>query len=144
MVLVWPTALELQIAMHNPLGRITPPKPAARILLVEDEPLIAVTLQDELAESGFDVTLAKDGLEAIRLVAQEEFTAVITDLRMPGADGLQVLRAARRRHQDMKVLVITGYASDYREAIIREGASAILEKPFANGRVVAWAQEGVL
>ncbi len=109
-----------------------------RVLLVEDEPTIAVTLSDDLADEGYAVTHTGSGSEAVRLLAENDYHAVITDLDLPGASGLQVLRAARRRRADAPVLVITALAAANAEAVERVGHAQLLPKPFLNGSVLAW------
>lgn len=114
------------------------PAQRPRILLVEDEPTITVTLGDDLEDQGFVVTHTGNGIEAMRLCAEREFDAVITDLRLPGADGMQVLRAAKRQQPGTRVLVITAHVADLGEAVLRAGAGGILRKPFDNRRVIEW------
>ena len=69
---------------------------AMRILLVEDEQTIAVTLSDDLEAAGHEVLHVPDGKQAIRELQRKSFDVVISDVRLPGADGLEVLRAAKQ------------------------------------------------
>lgn len=108
------------------------------VLLVEDEPLIAVTLEDDLAEHGFAVRHSGNGAHAVQWLQDEAFAAVITDLRLPGADGFAVLQAARRRCRPLPVLVITASGAAVSHELHRRGADAVLLKPFPNERVIAW------
>ncbi|MCA8949996.1 MAG: response regulator [Planctomycetes bacterium] len=105
------------------------------VLLVEDEPLIAVTLTDDLAAAGYGVRHTADGTEALRLLAQDRFDAVVTDLRLPGASGVEVARAASRSRTS--VLVITAHAAGRGDDLHQLGA-AVLQKPFANRVVLDW------
>ncbi len=82
-----------------------------QVLLVEDEQTIAVTLSDDLREAGHDVVHVADGKAALDLLGQRVFDVVITDVRLPGADGLQVLAASKRARPDTEVLMMTGYAT---------------------------------
>ncbi|MBL8749558.1 MAG: response regulator [Planctomycetes bacterium] len=107
------------------------------VLLVEDEPTIAVTLRDDLADSGYEVVQTGDGGDAIAILASRRFDAVITDLRLPGADGVQVVRAARAARPDVPVLVISAWLDGHRERIRALGAAA-LGKPFCNRAILAW------
>ena len=66
-----------------------------KILLVEDEEIIAVTLGDDLREAGHDVIHTADGKEALAILRDQVFDCVITDVRLPGADGIEVLQAAK-------------------------------------------------
>lgn len=108
------------------------------ILLVEDEPTIAVPLGDDLQAHGFVVTHTSDGAHALALVAARSFAAVITDLRLPGADGAQVLRAIRSRDDRAAVAVVSAWLVDRRAELLRDGASALFEKPFLNHVVIDW------
>jgi DNA-binding response OmpR family regulator len=115
----------------------------AAVLLVEDEPTIAVTLTDDLVDSGYRVTRTDDGRHAIRLLTEQSFAAVITDLRLPGADGVAVLRAATRHLPGVRVLVISAWLEERRDEVLRAGATALLAKPFCNSAVVAWLRRAL-
>jgi CheY-like chemotaxis protein len=108
------------------------------VLLVEDEPSIALTLCDDLEERGYTVTHTSDGIEALRLIGTQTFEAVITDLRLPGADGLQVVRAVRHANSSTRIMVITAFVPDHGATLIRAGAGQILKKPFFNHSVLDW------
>jgi DNA-binding NtrC family response regulator len=103
----------------------------ARVLVVEDKPHRLDLVASILAES-HDVTKAPDGAEALGILeAQPPFDVVVTDVRMPKADGFQVLAAARRRDPDTQVVLLTAYASIADAvAAMREGAYDYVEKPF--------------
>ena len=108
-----------------------------QILLVEDEPTIALTLGDDLEGEGHDVVHTADGKEAIRLLGERSFDCVITDVRLPGADGLEVLRAAKRARPSTEVLMMTAYATvEHAVAAMREGADDYIQKPFLNDAVL--------
>ncbi len=107
------------------------------ILLVEDEPSIAVTLRDDLEGAGHEVTHLADGKKAIDLLQTRAFDAVVTDVRLPGADGMQVLAAAKRARPDTEVLVMTGYATiEHAVEAMRQGADDYIQKPFLNEHVL--------
>jgi DNA-binding response OmpR family regulator len=109
-----------------------------KILLVEDERTIAVTLGHDLADAGHEVVHTPDGRHALRLLGEQAFDCVITDLRLPGADGMQVVRAARRARPSAEVIVITGHAAqDCERAALDSGASSVIEKPFFNDQILA-------
>lgn len=119
--------------MCNP--RIQPRR--SRVLLVEDEPTIAVTLRDELEDAGLDVVVDEDGARAIARLQREPFDCVVTDLRLPGADGSAVLAAAKARDPRVEVFVVTAHATpDHAARILELGATALVEKPFCNAALV--------
>jgi DNA-binding NtrC family response regulator len=108
-----------------------------KILLVEDEKTIAVTLGDELEAAGHEVTVCEDGKQAVDLLGETVFDCVITDVRLPGADGFEVLRAAKTARPDTEVLVMTAYATvEHAVEAMRRGADDYLQKPFLNEAVV--------
>ena len=82
-----------------------------KTLLVDDEKIIRVTLGDELSAAGHEVVRAGTFAQAAGLLASEEFDCLITDLRLPDGDGLELLKLARRRKGDLIALVITGHGS---------------------------------
>ncbi len=116
----------------------------ARILVVDDKENILKLFARILGEE-HELTTAADGGRAISLVASQEFDVVVTDLKMPGADGFEVLRAVKARAPDTEVVMMTAYAtvSDAVEAM-KQGAYDYLQKPFDPddaARVVARAIE---
>lgn len=101
------------------------------ILIAEDDPNLGEALSGFLRDRGHRVALARDGGEALAHLKRQPFSLVITDLIMPEADGLTVLRAARRLEPPPLVVIMTGYASiDSAIQATREGAYDYLRKPF--------------
>ena len=102
------------------------------ILLVDDEQLILDILFRELTRASlrFDVTLAASGEDAVVKINSGSWDLVITDLLMPGLDGFQVLKTAKRKDSQTMVIILTGYA-DMQSAIdaLRLGADDFLQKP---------------
>jgi DNA-binding response OmpR family regulator len=82
-----------------------------RLLLVDDETNIRLTLSALLQRAGYEVTTAANGTEAINLLDQHSYDLLLVDLKMPGIDGLQVVAAARARQSDMAIIVLTGHGS---------------------------------
>ena len=80
-----------------------------RLLVAEDEKLLGENLQALFREHGFEVEVAPDGAQAIRRIEGERFDLVITDVRLPEADGMEVLRKARQADESTMVLVMTAY-----------------------------------
>jgi two-component system OmpR family response regulator len=102
-----------------------------RILLVEDEATLSVQIRASLAEAGYAIDLAADGLDAWHLGRQEPYDAVILDLGLPRLDGLSVLRRWRAERVDLPVLILTARDS-WTEKVegIDAGADDYLAKPF--------------
>lgn len=109
----------------------TSPAAPRRVLVVEDLPDSRVSLQDLLETAlGVQVDTAADGVRGLELLAEREYALVITDLRMPKASGMRVLREVQDRALGCRVVVITGHGS-VREAVeaMRLGAYDFLQKP---------------
>jgi DNA-binding NtrC family response regulator len=100
-----------------------------RILLVDDKESVLELLALILAS--YDVTRASDGAQALRLLESQAFDVVVTDIRMPGADGYAVLRAVKRSSPETSVVMLTAYAT-VPDAVgaVKQGAYDYIEKPF--------------
>ncbi len=106
-----------------------------KVLLCDDEPLLRTTLSDDLEEAGHAVELASNGDDALKIIAKGNHDCVVTDLAMPGADGMAVLAAAREKN--MTVVIITGHGSvTVAVEAMRAGAFDFLEKPFLGDALV--------
>jgi DNA-binding NtrC family response regulator len=100
-----------------------------KVLLCDDEPLLRATLSDDLEDAGHTIQLASDGDSALALLRSCAYDCVVTDLAMPGADGMAVLAAAREKGID--AVMITGHGSVGRAVeAMRAGAFDFIEKPF--------------
>lgn len=101
-----------------------------RILLVDDEEDFVTTLSERLETRGLQVSSALNGEDAIALVQQQNFDAVILDLQMPGLDGLETLKFILQHEPDAQVILLTGHATvSTGVQAIKEGAMDFLEKP---------------
>jgi DNA-binding NtrC family response regulator len=104
---------------------------ADRILVVEDEAITRENLRHALDREGYVVETAEDGASALLLFAERRYDLVLTDLKMPGADGLTVLTETKRRQPEAEVIVLTGYATvETAIAALQRGAFHYLAKPF--------------
>ncbi|MBI3803060.1 MAG: sigma-54-dependent Fis family transcriptional regulator [Nitrospirae bacterium] len=102
-----------------------------QILVVDDENGPQEVLRIALSSRGFQVKIAKSGNQACQMFDTEHFDLVLTDLRMPGMSGIDLLRTIRERSPETIVIFITGYASlDSAIEAVREGAYDYLTKPF--------------
>jgi DNA-binding NtrC family response regulator len=103
----------------------------SRLLLVEDEKIALKNLQHVMKKEGYDVTGTTSGAAALSLIEKEEFDLVLTDLRMPKVDGLEVLRKCRELHPDLEVIMITAYATvPSAVETMKKGAYHFIPKPF--------------
>src|ERR1700756_2316115 len=100
------------------------------ILIIEDEPDIREMLQWGLGNQGHQVMVAADGKEALEKIRQEDFEVVVSDIRIPGIDGLEVLRATKDIAPATEVVMMTAYAElQYAIECIRGGAFDFIQKP---------------
>src|SRR5215471_707556 len=103
---------------------------AEAILVADDEPGVRESLAEVLRDAGYVVETAADGRAALAALAAQDFGIVITDLRMPGADGLVVLKRAREVSPQTLVLVMTAHGSvDTAVEALRAGATDYILKP---------------
>jgi excisionase family DNA binding protein len=139
--------LESQRPRPARAGAQRPATPSAgrpRILVVDDEAAIRDLLSKTLALAEYDVDLAPDGRTALERLRIIPYDLLITDLKMPGIDGLTVVREARRLKADIPVIIITGFSTEA-SAIeaVNLGVSGYLTKPFRVPRVLTAAAKAL-
>ena len=102
----------------------------SRVLLVDDEKEFVHTLSERLQTRAMQPAIAYDGEQALAMIEAEEPEVMVLDLKMPGIDGLEVLRRVKRTHPKTEVIILTGHGSDAEEVLAGElGAFAYLRKP---------------
>ena len=112
------------------VNKIEPVPEGARLLVVDDEESVALTVSEILRQEGFLVETASSGSEAIARLQQKQFDLVLTDLHMEGGDGISVLTEIRRRSPLTIAIILTGFASiESAIAALRQGAYDYLIKP---------------
>ena len=113
------------------------------ILVVDDEPNYLIVLSELLKDEGFEVFTASDGPEGLKIVEDVDLDIVITDMQMPGMDGLQFLNKIKEKKQDLPVIVITAFAEvDKAVAAMKAGAYNYLAKPFSNDELIITLRKG--
>ncbi len=80
-----------------------------RILVVDDEEAIRLLYQEELQEAGYQVSLAANGHEALKMVQQSRPDLMTVDIKMPGMDGVELLRRVREIYRDLPIIICTAY-----------------------------------
>ena len=110
-----------------------PQKPrtsSVRLLIVDDDPVIRLILERHFTIRGFTVTVAANGQEALEELAMARYDLVITDLLMPGIDGLDLMRSIRHDYPLMRVIVMTGAVTiENILNVLKEGAFTFVTKP---------------
>ncbi|MCP4579648.1 MAG: response regulator [Deltaproteobacteria bacterium] len=106
------------------------------ILVVDDDATTIKILKETLSSFGYNCRTANDGFEALELIRNEVFSAIICDIRMPGMDGFEVVAAVRKIAPDIPFIVITGFTQEYvYDQIIEAGAADYIEKPIKLGEL---------
>jgi two-component system response regulator AtoC len=102
-----------------------------RILLAEDDEIMRISIYDRLRKYGWQVDEAEDGLKALALYEKNQYHLIISDIRMPGMDGLTLLGNIRKQNQETDVIIMTAYGSiDDALSCLRAGAADYILKPF--------------
>jgi len=121
---------------------LSSPSDQRRVLVVDDEVDLIVTYVRLLQRQGYRVVTAGTRGEALAIVERQPLRLVISDLRLPDGDGLDVVRAATVPSRGTPAIVVTGFSSGAaRMAAFEAGASAFLAKPFSAPRLMAAVHE---
>lgn len=108
-----------------------------RILVLDDEPIVCKRLKPAFQKAGYEVETFTDSASALVRMAEAAFDVVITDLKMEGADGFQVVERAHELLPNARIVVITGFATlDTAKESFRKGAFDFVAKPFKLGGII--------
>jgi excisionase family DNA binding protein len=120
------------------------PNARPRVLVADDEESIRELLSKTLALADYEVDVAVDGRAALERLRTTQYDLLITDLKMPGIDGLTVIREARHYRPDLPIIIITGFSTEA-SAIeaLNLGVSGYLTKPFRVPKVLATAAKAL-
>jgi DNA-binding NtrC family response regulator len=101
-----------------------------KLLMVDDEIGFLNTLSKRLAKRDFDITTVTEGKPAIKIAKKGLFDLAILDMKMPGMDGLELLKILKKKHKYLEVIILTGYGGvDTAVEAMKLGAYSYLEKP---------------
>jgi DNA-binding response OmpR family regulator len=111
---------------------------AYRILVVDDESYIRDLIRDTLTAKGYQVGVAANGVEALDMLPRDRFDIMVTDVVMPGMEGLELVKQVKRLHPQVRIVVLTGYprSSDIGDFLL-QGADDFLPKPFRANALLA-------
>jgi DNA-binding NtrC family response regulator len=116
----------------------------AKILIIDDERVALRNLEHVMKKEGYEVTATQSGPNALKLLDDQQFDVVLTDLRMEKVDGMQILRKSRELYPDTEVIMITGYATlDSAVDSMKHGAFYYIAKPFKLEEVRKVVKEAV-
>ncbi|MFQ5649936.1 MAG: sigma-54-dependent transcriptional regulator [bacterium] len=124
--------LELRNSCGQTRSGIDPDRVNMKILIVEDEEIQRVSLQDDLRDAGYETAAAASARAALNLMAKESFDVIISDLKMPGIDGITLLKKIREIQPDTTVIMMTAYATvETAVQAMKSGAYDYFTKPFS-------------
>ncbi len=106
-----------------------------RILIADDEEGIREFLAYDLRYQSAQVFEAGNAVEALKIIENETIDLIISDIQMPGGDGVQLLRTIHERGLVLPIVIITGFAEISREELLRLGAVEVLDKPIDESRL---------
>lgn len=107
------------------------------ILVVDDEPNYLIVLSELLKEEGYEVITAQKGEDGLKIVQDTDLDLVITDMRMPGMDGLELLKSVKSFNKDLPVIMITAFGEVEKAVVaMKAGAYNYLAKPFNNDELL--------
>src|SRR5436189_530021 len=145
----WLDSQRLRSGARSAAATPAPARPATgasrpRVLVVDDEASIRDLLAKTLALAEYDVDVAPDGRAALERMRMYPYDLLIADLKMPGMDGLSVIREAKRYKSDLPVIIITGFSTES-SAIeaVNIGVAGYLTKPFRVPQVLAAAAKAL-
>ena len=109
-----------------------------KILIVDDTKTIRQILGDMMNSLGYENKVATDGLQALTMLKEEVFSVVISDIEMPGIDGLTLIKRIKEESPEIDVISITGFEKKYSYSeVIKTGASDFIIKPFGIDEITA-------
>ena len=116
----------------------------SKILVIDDDEFMRSLIATLLTKAGHEVIIAKDGEEGLRLLKKKEPDLILTDYKMPGISGLDVVRQAESKYPGLPVIILTGYgATELTIKAIQAGAFDYLEKPVRNLELLEVVQNGL-
>ncbi len=102
-----------------------------RILVVDDEPKICHLIEQILKLEGYQVDISFSGVEALQMIERYNYQMLLTDLKMPGIDGLELIQKSKELNPEIRVIMVTGYATvETAVQSLRHGVDDYIKKPF--------------
>jgi len=109
-----------------------------RILFIDDDEIILSTFNSIVSSLNYSVTTCNDSLTALDLALKNDFKLIITDLKMPGLSGIDLIKKIKEAKKDAKIYILTGFKSDdIVKNVLESGATGIMEKPFELSKIVS-------
>jgi len=109
-----------------------------KILVIDDEDIVRISCSRSLVPEGYELKMAKNGPEGLKMLEEETFDLVLTDLKMPNMDGIEVLGTIKTKWPKTDVVIVTGYQTvETAVKAIKLGAFDYIEKPFTPDSLIA-------
>ena len=122
----------------------SPESPKQKILAIDDEQIVRISCERILRPAGYDIDTCADGLNALIMIDAKKYDLVLTDLKMPNMDGLEVMAAIKKKLPDAKVIIVTGYSTlDNAVKATLTGAYNYIEKPFSPETLLAVVRDAL-
>ncbi len=114
------------------------------VLAIDDEQIVRISCERILRGAGYDIDTSADGKNALKMIEAKKYDVILTDLKMPGMDGLEVMSEIKKRLPGTKVIIVTGYSTvDTAARAMKMGAHSYIEKPFSPESLVAAIQDAL-
>ena len=115
-----------------------------RILVIDDEEIVRISCQKCLTPEGYEVDVASNGIEGMQKVQTTKYDLVLTDLKMPEMDGMEVIMKAKESQPGTRVIMMTGYSTvEHAVKAMRLGAYNFIEKPFTPDTLITAVKEAL-
>lgn len=110
---------------------------SGKVLIVDDEKLMRISLESQLKKEGYDVTSIDNAIDGLKIVKSKEFDVVLTDLRLSGISGIDFLKEIKKYNQEIIVVIMTAYGTlESAVSAIKEGAYDYIAKPFSTDELI--------
>lgn len=117
---------------------------SSRVLIVDDEKLMRISLESQLKKEGYSVKSVDNALDGLKMVKSEEYDVVVTDLRLSGMSGIDFLKEIKKHNQEIIVVIMTAYGTlESAVSAIKEGAYDYIAKPFSTDELIIKLQRAL-
>ncbi len=114
------------------------------VLAIDDEQIVRISCERVLRIAGYDIDTSADGQSALKMIDEKKYDLILTDLKMPGMDGIEVMSEIKKRLPGTRVIVVTGYSTlDTAVKAIKMGAHNYIEKPFSPETLLAAVRDAL-
>lgn len=116
----------------------------SKVLIVDDEKLMRISLESQLKKEGYHVRSVDNALEGLKMVKSEDFDVVVTDLRLPGMNGMELLKEIKKYNQEIVVVIMTAFGTlESAVSAIKDGAYDYIAKPFSTDELIIKLQRAL-